>query len=466
MADPQAVRAAWHDLGQLLAEKRRASGLSQQALAAQTNYSRSSIGSIETGIQHVNRAFWSKADDLLHAKGELVAGYHAAEALQREHQRPTQPAGESNATLFYSSSRPHELPESADKSQDPYPSPTSATEPRSENSWAALRQPYEVRGSANALARIVDSLVVPRTWEIDIPQDVSMMAAAVAALRDSYQHSRYGWAAERLPYWISVSDALMRDRSGGAVDERFSALAAAVYQVTSGVLLKLDSSAMAALAAERSAQAAAAGGNPLVIASSARAQVHTLLASQHSDAAVSLALASAQNLEKDLKPTDAALSIRGALVLRAAAAAARDEDRRSCHSLLEEATEIGKQLGRDDNLGWTAFGPTNVLLHKVSTAVDLGDAGTALDIAAGIDISSIMLPERRAMIYIDSARALLQWGKFERAFEAIRAAEEHAPEEVRQRSAVHGMIEDLARRSSTTLRRRVQSYCLSIGMAA
>lgn len=88
MADPQAVRAAWHDLGQLLAEKRRAAKLSQQALGDLTNYSRSSIGNIETGLQHVNRTFWERADARLGGDGALLHGYDAAEALQRAHQRP------------------------------------------------------------------------------------------------------------------------------------------------------------------------------------------------------------------------------------------------------------------------------------------------------------------------------------------------------------------------------------------
>jgi hypothetical protein len=53
---------------------------------------------------------------------------------------------------------------------------------------------------------------------------------------------------------------------------------------------------------------------------------------------------------------------------------------------------------------------------------------------------------------IDTARALTQWGKWDRAFNAIRRAERYAPEEIRQRAAVHRMIDELARRSPTTLR--------------
>lgn len=88
MANPQAVRAAWRELGQQLAVKRKAATLSQQELAKRTTYSRSSIANIEIGLQHVDRSFWEKADRLLGANGELVQEYDAAEALQRRHQRP------------------------------------------------------------------------------------------------------------------------------------------------------------------------------------------------------------------------------------------------------------------------------------------------------------------------------------------------------------------------------------------
>jgi hypothetical protein len=39
------------------------------------------------------------------------------------------------------------------------------------------------------------------------------------------------------------------------------------------------------------------------------------------------------------------------------------------------------------SLRWTAFGSTNVKLHRVHVAVTLGDAGTALDVARTVDVS-------------------------------------------------------------------------------
>ena len=65
-----------------MAAQRKAAKLSQQNLADRMTYSRSSIANIETGLQHVSRAFWEKIEVLLGTAGELLRGYDSAEALQ------------------------------------------------------------------------------------------------------------------------------------------------------------------------------------------------------------------------------------------------------------------------------------------------------------------------------------------------------------------------------------------------
>jgi hypothetical protein len=157
------------------------------------------------------------------------------------------------------------------------------------------------------------------------------------------------------------------------------------------------------------------------------------------------------------------LSVYGALLLRGAIAAARYEDRDHAYALLNEAARAAAHLGADRNLRWTAFGPANVAAHRVAVAVDLGDAGSAVAQAEKIEMRRLRLPERKAMVLLDTARALTQWGKWERAFEAIRAAEQQAPEEVRTRPVVHHMISELAQRSPAPLRRRVSEYATHVG---
>jgi hypothetical protein len=96
----------------------------------------------------------------------------------------------------------------------------------------------------------------------------------------------------------------------------------------------------------------------------------------------------------------------------------------------------------------------------------LGDAGTAVHLASTVDIRKVPLPERKASLMLDMARALTQWGKYDRALDAIRSAERYAPEEVRSRTSVHRMIHDLARRAPGPVQRQVHRYAETIGVRA
>jgi nucleotide-binding universal stress UspA family protein len=109
---------------------------------------------------------------------------------------------------------------------------------------------------------------------------------------------------------------------------------------------------------------------------------HALMNGGHHATAVATAADHAARLGHDMPdPTPGSLSVYGALLLRGAVAAAQDDDRATADQLLAEAEEAAHQLGRDANHCWTAFGPVNTTLHRVSIAVTLGDAGTAIDLA-------------------------------------------------------------------------------------
>ena len=76
---------------------------------------------------------------------------------------------------------------------------------------------------------------------------------------------------------------------------------------------------------------------------------------------------------------------RGALHLTALIAVARQDDRVALRQLLGEAWTTADRLGQERNDFWTAFGPTNVALHEVSTAVELGDPGEVVRKGEALD---------------------------------------------------------------------------------
>jgi hypothetical protein len=153
------------------------------------------------------------------------------------------------------------------------------------------------------------------------------------------------------------------------------------------------------------------------------------------------------------------------LLLRGAIAAAQHDQRATAHELLGEADDAARRLGTDGNLRWTAFGPANAKLHRVSIAVTLGDAGTAVDVARGIDLSTITVTERKATLLIDTARAFLQWGRHEKAYIALRAAEKIAHEEVAGRPSVHRLVRELITSAPPTVRRDAAHFAARVGVS-
>jgi hypothetical protein len=192
------------------------------------------------------------------------------------------------------------------------------------------------------------------------------------------------------------------------------ALSAEAHQVASGLLLKCDDPMLAAVAGERSLAAARSTGDQLLIASSMRAVVHGLAAGGHPGTAARVAQSAAAALAEETSLRDEkTLSLYGALLLRGAIAAARGTNHDAAKSLLSEAEAAARHVGRDGNACWTAFGPTNVLAHRVAVAVELRDAGTAIGLARTVDLQKLAVPERKAMLLLDTAQAYLQWSKLE-----------------------------------------------------
>jgi transcriptional regulator with XRE-family HTH domain len=101
----------------------------------------------------------------------------------------------------------------------------------------------------------------------------------------------------------------------------------------------------------------------------------------------------------------------------------------------------------DRNDLWTAFGPTNVAVHTVTIAVELGDPGYALKQAERVRLSRLPVAERRAHHLLDVARAHGQSRQDTEAVSLVLAAEKLAPEEVRLLPATRTLICDILHRA-------------------
>jgi transcriptional regulator with XRE-family HTH domain len=299
---------------------------------------------------------------------------------------------------------------------------------------------------------------------LEDPADVAPLADAVVRARRDYQGCRYSTLVGYLPALLTRLNAACTALDGEA-RLRAYALSADAHHVAAGLLLKLDDRGLAYLAADRSMQAARASEDPVMVGTSARIVTHTLMSDRHLKVAVSTAIAHAQRLDHDVGAhTPESLSVYGSLLLRGAIAAAQHDERATAHELLTEADDAARRLGADRNLRWTAFGPINANLHRVNVSVMLGDAGAAIDVARGIDLGKIAVTERKASLFIDTARAFFQWGKHDKAYLALRAAEETAHEEVAGRPSVRRLVADLARTAPPSVKTAAEQFARQLGI--
>ncbi|MFF9896146.1 helix-turn-helix domain-containing protein [Streptomyces longispororuber] len=286
------------------------------------------------------------------------------------------------------------------------------------------------------------------------PPTLASLRADVGEVWDAYQASRFGFATRQLP--LLLADALLAARTyAGEEREEANALLALTYQGAAMVLGKLGETELAWMAADRGLAAAQQSGNNVITGSLFRSVTHCLLSTGRYETAVQLVGDAAGFLEPGLsEATPSFLSVYGTLFLTGAMAAARAEDRATTQAFLREAEAAAARLGSDANHMWTAFGPTNVAIHKVATAGELGDFQIASDLGPQIDTSGLPV-ERRVRHDLEVARALTARNRTDEALSVVLEAERIAPEQVRHhymsRELVLGWVRGTRGRPSSSV---------------
>ncbi|WP_392962885.1 helix-turn-helix domain-containing protein [Streptomyces sp. LN245] len=382
--------------GQRVKELRRAAGMSQADLATAMGRSESWVSQVERGVQPVER---------------LAILQGLADAL-----------GASIRDV-----RPDAAPTPADRVDDP-PVPES-------NDLDGLRVALTGHPALGSLFDRGPSSPVPTLAEFRHRVDQAwefVHASSFAALSDHL--------VKLLP------DIEVAVRHAPAADQvELHSLRARSYQAAAASFTRQDQADAAWVAADRALQAAEMAGQPLEVVASLFRMAHAFMRQQHMDQAEQAAKSAVEVL--DPRAEDAAcpaeeLSLLGAMNLVLSVINAREGNRPETHAHLERAEEIAARLGEDRNDFDTEFGPTNVKLHSVSTAVELGDAGLALEIAAQVDAGGLSA-ERQSRFLLDVARAHSQRRHVGEATAALLEAETLAPEQIRDHHMAREIIRDL-----------------------
>ncbi|MGH3917413.1 MAG: helix-turn-helix domain-containing protein [Pseudonocardiaceae bacterium] len=276
------------------------------------------------------------------------------------------------------------------------------------------------------------------------PVEVDSLRARSECAREHAEGSRDDEAAGLLVELLPDLEHAQR-HTGGAQQRRVCVVKARTYHTAAAVLSKLGDTAAAWVAMDRAVQAAAQADDPLLMAEGAFRLSLLFQGARRFDLSMRAATSAAAAIaELSAQGTPEAVALHGALHLQAAVAAAALNNAAQAYDELTIAQHDADLLGADRDDHGTGFGPTDVLLHEIAVAVELGDAGRALRTAERIDPSG-MSPQRHGRLLIDVARAHAQLRQTEAVVSSLRHAIQVAPEQVRSHAQVRDLVGELLR---------------------
>jgi transcriptional regulator with XRE-family HTH domain len=284
--------------------------------------------------------------------------------------------------------------------------------------------------------------------EADRAPDIQRLSLALGRANRIYQAARYEEAGQMLPALIrGVETAARTCASRDAV--AVSRVRSQVYQTTAMILNRVGETELAWTAADRAMAAAEHAEAGLMAALSAYRLAHVFTRWKRTTQARDLTTGATGALHGGGRNEDPErLSVTGSLHLADALAAAAEFDRAAADRALTQAQQIADRLGEDRNDHWTAFGPSNVRIHRISAAAAFGDADTAMQAGETLDIQDLPsgLAGRRSQVSLDLGRAYAQQRHDAAAVNMLLEAERTAPQLVRYDAATHDLLALLMRR--------------------
>ncbi|MFG2911526.1 helix-turn-helix domain-containing protein [Kitasatospora sp. NPDC048298] len=318
-------------------------------------------------------------------------------------------------------------------------------------------------GYPRAGIELVQELLPGPVRSEDPPQPPTVLAARLSRARGQFYSCRYAELEAGLPRLIADLRRAQQESRGD--DQALSCMLATAYQTAVSLLLKLGDQGNAWLAVGRAMAEAERSSDPVVMASSVRVQAHVLARDRHTVPAINLIRHTADQLVGSYdRRSPQYLAAFGLMLLRGVTAASAGGDRATAAEFLVEARDVARYVDLDSPDSWANFSSTNVALHAVSSAVVLGDAGMALEAAQPLMRRRIPVPERRAALWVDAARAYSQQGKLAEGYRALRIAESCASEDIRRRPSVLELAADMAARDRRGTVPELRRFCQELGV--
>lgn len=434
--NPDASAAA--RLGAELRSRRQARDMTQDELGRLVGFSSQHVGAAERAATTVSEQFIAACDDALGANGALVnlLPTVVVEQASERHRR-----------------------QAHHRSQHRVPPPPSTGPPRVAYPAGTQQSQPETHTAERELVKALFSYERPGVE----PPGLAAAWSRVARAWSLYQASRLDLVRRTLPELLADA-RLVVDASSPAEQAKARSVLALAYHLASTYLKKRGDHELALVVADRGMTQAQQAERPVIVGMLYRAVAHALNGGARWDDAIGVTMAAASYLRPRLRrPSPLLLSVYGTLHLNAVISAARANDRATTRDLLGEARAAAEQLGTDRNDLWTAFGPTNVAIHHLAQAVELGDRRLAAKLAPAIRPMGLPL-ERQARHAIDVARAYSGVGRDDDAIGMLMMAEQTAPEQIHSHPLARELVRDLLGRHRAPVSSPLRSLAPRLGI--
>ena len=309
-------------------------------------------------------------------------------------------------------------------------------------------QPYrgtDARGDRihAAIAQIRQALVY---WDIppilDVParplDDLAAETEQVNRLRMQASYAELGGLLPALIKELTVHAHQAREPERA----RAFRLLTDAYTAVDSMAYKLGYMDLFAVAVERMSWAAGQADDPLLRPVAAIRRSAAFLAVGAWDGGLRLLDRAGREIEDNLADRPGALSVLGTVHLRTAIMAARGGRASPAWDGVSRAREVSARIGHDTRDYGLLFGPSNVAIHEVAVAVELGDADEAIRRGALLSLPVSLSRERSSHHYIDLSRAWLWQRDSAKALACVVKADHLAP----QRTRYHPMARETVAR--------------------
>jgi transcriptional regulator with XRE-family HTH domain len=279
-----------------------------------------------------------------------------------------------------------------------------------------LRQAMTVRGSVAGEPPDLGGLArdIERTWQTW--QEASLF--------------RYSAVGQQLPALVVGCEAAVRLHRG-ELRRRALQEASKLYQLVRTWTKRVGEHELSLLAADRAASLALDADDPDLAGAAAWNMAMILSAQGKTGPAREVVYRAIEDLRPYLDDAaEARLAVFGGLHLMGATEAARDDKADEVCRMLDVADRLAGRVGETNHFRMV-FGRTNVALHRMSAALELGRTGEALETAERITVDQTPAVERRLTYCLDAARGYARKRNDIAAVHMLQRMHRESPEELR-----------------------------------